>query len=112
MIDISVELDGVKTAAGGSAVCQYICDALTKLQKGGYSMVNIDEELAIIQHNIYGKDIRMAIYNALYKLSMSEASGGDSPIVIGEPVNRLSTTDLISKNINGSMEWKEQITYP
>lgn len=53
-------------------------------------MANITQELAIIQTGVYGKDIRMAIYNALQKINENSVAG--AMCYISEAVT-ISTTD-------------------
>ena len=62
-------------------------------------MADIRQELATIQNGIYGKDIRLAIYNALLKLN--ETSSVGAMRYISETVNVSPTTEykLTSREI-------------
>ena len=60
-------------------------------------MADITEELATIQMGVYGKDIRMAIYNALQKINENSVTGAMR--YISEAVT-ISTTDEYNLSSN------------
>ena len=66
MVDISSQLQIIAGEESGEVVRNAIADASYILAQSG---IDIDPELATIRTNRYGYEIRMAIHNALYKLS-------------------------------------------
>lgn len=78
-IDISEYLRVVKNGTTVNEVRTGIGGAVGAL-KTYFNADDIDQELCEIEHGIYGRDIRSAIYSALDKLSKKE--GGGTPVAI------------------------------
>ena len=74
-VDISRQLEAIRNAALGEVVLSNIVEASETLVNEGYD-TDIAEELLAIRKGTYGRDIRYAILDALYKLSIAP-SGGD-----------------------------------
>lgn len=74
MTDISDELNTIKNERNGEPVLTAISSALTAI-KGD---TDIASELYRITNGHYGSDIRMAIHDALYKLSENGGGGGET----------------------------------
>lgn len=70
-IDISTYLNAIKTGVPVNTVRSGVGGAVREL-KTYLNADNIDQELYDIEHGIYGRDIREAIYSALDKLSKKE----------------------------------------
>lgn len=77
-VDISRQLYVILNGRDGETVALNIADAADKL-----SNTNIDLELATIRTGTYGYQIRRAIHDALYKLSLSEGGGGNAAFISG-----------------------------
>lgn len=105
MINIYKDLSTIAYEEKGSLVCSAISGALKTLNEEGYDMVDISNELNIIEHGIYGKDIRMAIYNALYKLASYDSPiNTDGRAIIGE----LESPKPLIKSGGAKMFWIEE----
>lgn len=76
MASIQVELNTIKNDPDGQDVLNAIASASEKINQNEF---DITQELEIIRNpvNRYGIDIRMAIHDALEKLSEKEGGGGD-----------------------------------
>lgn len=95
-VDISSQLDAIKSKSGGEDVLNNIDSALEKLVKLMYPGSAIKGELTTIRESAYGKDIRMAIHDALYKLSQQEGGSSSGAIFISDPTTFRLSTNMIS----------------
>lgn len=94
-VDISSQLEAIKSKSGGEEVLNNVDLALEKLVKFLYPGSAIKGELAVIREGTYGKDIRMAIHDALYKLSQQEGGSSSGAIFLSDPTTfRLSTNTI------------------
>lgn len=80
MIDISEYLTQIKNGTYYSTVSSNIADAAEVLDNALVGDQDISEELEIIRTGVYGRDVRQAIHDALYKLSLKE---GDNVMISG-----------------------------
>lgn len=104
-IDISEYLRVIKNGKTVNEVRSGISGAVTVL-KEYLNADDIDQELYEIEHGVYGKDIRGAIYSALDKLSKKEGGGGEKEISIyidWRPVISNVLTGFVTDN------WEEVI---
>lgn len=86
-VDISEYLDAIAGDNEGEEVIIAIHDAALKLNTDAYKTADIDTLLNSIKLKIFGKDIRMDIYEILKRLSETEPepgpSGGDVYVLTG-----------------------------
>ena len=108
--DIYDDLETIKNDPLGKNVLQSIFDALVIIYSdGGYdTMVNIWQELNIIGTGIHGKDIRMAIHDALYKLASAEpdTKTEDTAVVAGP----LNIPRMLVESHAAEITWVEEYT--
>lgn len=94
-VDISSQLEAIQSTSGGEDVLNNVDSALVKLVKFLYPGSAIKGELTTIRESAYGKDIRMAIHDALYKLSQQEGGRSSGAIFLSELTTfRLSTNTI------------------
>lgn len=83
-VDIQEYLDAISGDKEGEDVIIAIHDASLKLNTEAYKTADIATLLNDIKTKIFGKDIRMDIYEILKRLSESAPSpGGDVPVLNG-----------------------------
>lgn len=95
-VDISSQLEAIKSKSSGEDVLNNVDSALEKLVKLMYPGSAIKGELTVIREGTYGKDIRMAIHDALYKLSQQESGSSSGAIFISDPTTFRLSTNMIS----------------
>lgn len=76
-VDISRQLNTIRESLSGETVLENVADASQILVNEAYD-ADISGELLTIRKGTYGRDIRYAIIDALYKLSIAPGGGGDS----------------------------------
>lgn len=72
-VDISKELETIKTEKYGETVVSGITDALDILVDKKFKTVDLSEEKTIMKSSPYGNEIKQSILDSLYKLSKVES---------------------------------------
>lgn len=82
-VDISAQLRAIANDEYGETVLSNIGSAAEVLNES--AQTDISSELATIYYGVYGHNIRRAIYDALFKLSIASPSGGGIGAITGIP---------------------------
>lgn len=91
-VDISEQLSTIEENDFGESVRNAIADAMLVLYTDDGL---IDDEVEAIRHSCYGLDIRVAVHNALYKLSQYEPEPGPTPPTPPTPPSPEPTGSII-----------------
>lgn len=83
-VDISAQLRAIANDEYGETVLSNIGSAAEVLNES--AQTDISSELATIYNGVYGRNIRRAIYDALFKLSLSSSGGGSPSYIMGSPI--------------------------
>lgn len=83
-VDISAQLRAIANDEYGETVLSNIGSAAEVLNES--AQTDISSELATIYNGVYGHNIRRAIYDALFKLSIASPSGSSGGVITGVPV--------------------------
>lgn len=83
-VDISAQLRAIANDEYGETVLSNIGSAAEVLNES--AQTDISSELATIYNGMYGHNIRRAIYDALFKLSIASPESGGVGTITGTPM--------------------------